>query len=193
MSCHACMEPAVPWRACFPAWGWMGVCRDFASCQAFPIQLMCEHMPEGRSASGCGRGFMHSLAGRFVRKGVAVSFLSMSVHCNTRTLRLNWLYPGEFQTLPSSFHRKAFIMTGYFQSTTDTLPHRKESRVPCPEDIQTEFSLAESFRWAESLWHQKYFDRGEESSPCSNLEDSDIKVFTSHEFYLSSMNLESFV
>lgn len=39
------------------------VCRDFASCQAFPIQLMCEgaeHMPEGRSSSGCSVGFMQS-------------------------------------------------------------------------------------------------------------------------------------
>lgn len=148
MSCHACLEPAVPWRACFHAWGWMGVCRDFASCQVFPIQLMCEcteHMPEGRSSSGCSIGFMQSLAGRFVRKGVAVSFLSMSVHCNTRTLRLNWLYPGEFQTLPPNFHRKAFIMTGYFQSTTDALPHKKESKVPFLEDIQIGFSVAESF------------------------------------------------
>lgn len=40
MSCHACMEPALPWRACFHAWGWLGVCRDFASCQALPVQLM---------------------------------------------------------------------------------------------------------------------------------------------------------
>lgn len=186
MSCHACLEPAVPWRACFHAWGCMGVCRDFASCQAFPIQLMCEraeHMPEGRSSSGCGIGFMQSLAGRFVRKGVAVSFLSMSVHCNTRTLRLNWLYPGEFQTLTPSFHRKAFIMTGYFQSTTDTLPHRKKSKVTFPEDSQIGFSVAESFMWAESLWHQKHFDRkGEESSPHSNFEDSNVTVFTCHEF-----------
>lgn len=61
MSCHACMEPAVPRRACFHARGRMGVCRDFASCQAFPIQLMCEcteHLPEGRSSSGCSLGLM---------------------------------------------------------------------------------------------------------------------------------------
>lgn len=67
---------------------------------------------------------------------------------------LNWLFLGKFQTLPPSFHRKAFIMTGYFQSTTDTFSHRKESMVPFPEDIKIGFSLAESFMWAESLWHQ---------------------------------------
>lgn len=54
-----------------------------------PVDECAEHMPEGRSCSGCGVGVMQSLAGRFVGMGVAVSFLSMSVHGNTETLRLN--------------------------------------------------------------------------------------------------------
>lgn len=192
MSCHSCMEPALPWRACFHAWGrWESVetLRHVRRSRSSWCECT-EHMPEGRSSSGCGVGFMQSLLEDLWDREWQCH-LCLSVHCNTTTLRFNWLNPGEFQTLPPSFHRKAFIMRGYFQSTKDTLPHRKESKVPFPEDIQIGFSDAGSFMWAESLWHQKHFDRGgEESSPQSNLEDT---IFTCHEFYLSNMNLESFV
>lgn len=47
------------------------------------------------------RWFYAVVAGRLERKGVAGSFLSMSVDCNTRTPGLNWLYPEGFQNLTS--------------------------------------------------------------------------------------------
>lgn len=194
MSCHACMEPALPWRACFHAWGRMGVCRDFASCQAFPIQLMyecAEHMPEGRSSSGCGIGFMQSLAGRLVRKGVAVSFLSVSVHCSTRTLRLNWLYPGEFQTLPPSFHRKAFVMTGYFSPL----------QISCPTEKSPKFLFQKTFKLDSVLQRASCGEKPSDTRSILTEKEKNhhptaiwmLQFSLVVNFYLSSMNLESFV
>lgn len=63
MSCHACMEPALPWRACFHAWGrWESVetLRHVRRSRSSWCEST-EHMPEGRSSSGCGVGFMQSL------------------------------------------------------------------------------------------------------------------------------------
>jgi len=75
-------------------------------------------------------------AGGLARKGVAGSFLSVSVNCNTGTLGLNWLYPKGFQTLTFQLPGEGLkIVRGYFQPTTDTFPHRKESVVHYPEEI----------------------------------------------------------
>lgn len=117
--------------------------------------------------------FYAVVAGRLARRGVAGSFLSMSINCNTETLGLNWLYPEGFQTLTSQRPGEGLNCEMSFPVHYRYLATWKSPRFI----IQKTFKMgAGSFMWVESLWHQKRFDR-EESSPRSNLEDSDVTVF----------------
>lgn len=90
---------------------------------------------------------------RWFWKGVAGSFLSTSVNCNTGHSGLIDFTLRDFKPLPPSFQGKALIVRGYFLSTTDTFPRRgkkMESKFHYLEGILNGFNDAGSSVWAEN-------------------------------------------
>lgn len=138
MSCMACLEPALPRRACFHAWGWACLSRlCVMSGVPHPVDVWgCWTHARRKELFWLQRWFYAVVAVRFVRKGVAVSFLSVSVHCNTRTVRPNWFYPGNFKPYLPAFTGRPLL----WEVLSSPL------QIPCPTEESPRFLFWKTFK-----------------------------------------------